>query len=63
MVGVGILRFQGHDTSVVFVIRILAGTFGTLVFRVGTPVSKSLFVGLIPCVCHYCSSSPSWQSS
>ena len=47
---------QGQGTSVAFVIGILAGTFGTLVFRVGTLVSNSLFVGLTPCMYHYRSS-------
>lgn len=47
---------QGQGTSVAFVIGILAGTFGTLVFRVGTLVSNSLFVGLTPCMYHYHSS-------
>ena len=47
---------QDQGTSVAFMIGILAGTFGTLVFRVRTLVSNLLFVGLIPCMCHYHSS-------
>jgi len=39
---------QGQDTSVVFMIGILAGTFRTSVFGVGTLVPDSLFFGSHP---------------
>lgn len=48
---------QGQNTSVVFMIGILAGTFGTLMFGVRTLVPNSLFCGSHPlCVINASSS-------